>query len=142
MIIPFSELKLYLSAFEGKYIPSFVNDLARDGGLRRGLVAAEAGNKTLYVLISDGRAVISRVLGFSDEEDLLSDIPIDGIFTEKSVDLYLYSIENDSVFSSLTDFSLIRSLFTLPVLSLMFRNLFRRFQKIRKMRCFASNTDQ
>ena len=109
MIIPFSELKLYLSAFEGKYIPSFVNDLARDGGLRRGLVAAEAGNKTLYVLISDGRAVISRVLGFSDEEDLLSDIPIDGIFAEKSVDLYLYSIENDSVFSSLTDF------FTYPV---------------------------
>ena len=104
MIIPFSELKLYLSAFEGKYIPSFINDLSRDGALSRGLVAAEAGNKTLYVLISDGCAVISRVFAFSDEEDFVSDVPIGEILAEKSVDIYLFSLENDNVFRCLTDF--------------------------------------
>ena len=90
MIIPFSELKLFISDFEGKYIPSFVNDLSRDDGLSRGLVLAEAGNRSLYVLISDGRAVISKVLAFSDEETLVTDVPIAEILGEKSVDLYLF----------------------------------------------------
>ena len=109
MIIPFSELKLFISDFEGKYISSFVNDLARDGGLSRGIVLAEAGNKSLYVLISDGRAVISKVLAFSDCEDFVTDVPITEILGEKPVDLYLFKIENDLVFSWLTDF------FTYPV---------------------------
>ena len=109
MIIPFSELKLYIADFEGKYIPSFVNDLARESTPSRGLVLAEAGNKTLYVLISDGRAVISKVLAFSDEEDLVTDVPVNEILSEKSVDLYLFSISSDFVFTWLTDF------FTYPV---------------------------
>lgn len=109
MIIPFSELKLYISGFEGRYISSFVSDLARESGLSRGLLLAEAGNKTLYVLLSDGRAVISKVLAFSDEEDLVTDVPIDEILVEKSVDLYLFSLSNDFVFTWLTDF------FTYPV---------------------------
>ena len=104
MIIPFSELKLYLSDFEGKYIPSFVNDLAGEGGISRGMVLAEAGNKALYVLISDGRPVISRVLSFSDEEYLVTDVPVSELLLEKSLDLYLFSIGNDSVFKWLTEF--------------------------------------
>ena len=109
MIIPFSKLKFYISCFEGKYISSFINDLSRENGLSRGLVLAEAGNMTLYVLISDGRAVISKVLAFSGEEDLVTDVPVSEILAEKSVDLYLFSIENDTVFTWLTDF------FTYPV---------------------------
>ncbi|MBR4530839.1 hypothetical protein IKO70_00300 [bacterium] len=109
MIIPFSELKLYIADFEGKYISSFVNDLAHDGIPSRGIVLAEAGNRTLYVLISDGRAVISKVLAFSGEGDLVTDVPVSEILAEKSVDLYLFSIENEIVFTWLTDF------FTYPV---------------------------
>ena len=109
MIIPFSELKLYISAFEGRYFSSFINDLSRESGFDRGLVAAEAGNKTAYVLISDGCAVISKVLAFSDGEDLVTDVPVAEIMAEKALDLYLFSIEDDSVFKILTDF------FTYPV---------------------------
>jgi hypothetical protein len=109
MIIPFSELKLYISAFEGRYFSSFVNDLSRESGFDRGLVVAEAANKSAYVLISGGCAVISKVLAFSDGEDLVTDVPIAEILAEKSVDLYLFTIENDDVFKILTDF------FTYPV---------------------------
>jgi len=104
MIIPFSELKIYISAFEGKYISSFVNDLAHESGLSRGFVVAEAGNKALYVLISDGRAVISKVLAFSGEEGWVNEVPINEILGEKPVDLYLFTVENDIVFRWLTDF--------------------------------------
>mgnify|MGYP003369917722 CR=1 FL=1 len=109
MLPPFSELKLYLSDFDGRYLPSFVNDLSRDSELSRGLVIAEAGNKTVYVLISEGRAVISKVLSFSDEECLVTDVPVTEMFLEKSADLYLFSIENDTVFKWLAEF------FTYPV---------------------------
>ena len=104
MIIPLSVLKLYISDFEGKYISSFVNDLSRGSGISRGLVLAETADKAVYVLISDGRAVISKVLAFSDEENLVTDLPVSEILGEKSVDLYLFSIESDLVFRWLTEF--------------------------------------
>ena len=109
MIIPFSELKFYISAFEGRYFSSFVNDLARDRSFDRGLAVAEAGNVTAYVLISDGRAVLSKVLAFSDDGQLATDVSIGEVAAGKSVDLYLFSLEDSAVFKWLTDF------FTYPI---------------------------
>lgn len=104
MIVPFSELKLFLSDFEGKYLSSFVNDLVREGSFECGVLVAEACDKTGYVLISGGAPVLSRVIAFSDDEQISTDIPIDALLEEKSLDLYLMAVKDDAVFKSLTDF--------------------------------------
>ncbi len=104
MILPFSDLKFYISDFEGRFIPSFVNDIARFGDFETGILFIEAENKTGYVLISGGSAVLSRVMAFSDDGQLASGIPIEALFTEKSVDLYLAEVKSDKVFKWLSDF--------------------------------------
>ena len=104
MFLPFSELKIHLSGFDGKFVPSFVNDIAREGKFQNGLLVLEAQNKTGYVLISGGRAVLSRVAVFSEDGQIFTNIPVDSFLNEKQVELYLLSVENDKVFKCLSDF--------------------------------------
>lgn len=104
MFLPFSELKIHLSGFDGKFVPSFVNDISRDGDFKDGLLVLEAQNKTAYILISGGRAVLSRVAVFSDDGQIFTNIPVDSFLDEKQVELYLMSVENDKVFKCLSDF--------------------------------------
>lgn len=104
MFLPFSELKIHLLGFDGKFVPSFVNDISRDGSFKNGLLVLETQNKTGYILISGGRAVLSRVAVFSEDGQIFTNIPVDSFLGEKQVDLYLMSVENDSVFKCLSDF--------------------------------------
>ena len=104
MLLPFSEIKLHLPEFDGRFIPSFINDLARDGGFKNGMLVFEAHNRTGYVLISDGRAVLSRGFACDREGEIFITVPIETLLEEKSVDLSLVCVENDELFKYLSDF--------------------------------------
>lgn len=104
MLLPFSEIKFSLDNFDGKFLPSFVNDLARDGEFRDGMVLAEAQNKTGYVLISGGRAVLSRGVAYDAAGEVLAPVPIETLLEEKNLKLSLMTVGNDKIFKYLSDF--------------------------------------
>lgn len=104
MLLPFSEIKFSMTGFDGRFLPSFINDLARDGGFRDGMVLAEAQNKTCYLLISGGHAVISRGIAYDSEGEVLMPVPAEVFLEEKNLDISLMAIKKDSVFRYLSDF--------------------------------------
>ena len=104
MLLPFSELKLHVHGFDGKFVPSFVNDIANDGGFKNGLLAFEAGSRTGYVLISGGHPVLSRVVAFSGDSQISTNIPMESFLDESQLDLYLLSVDDDKIFKCLSDF--------------------------------------
>ena len=104
MLLPFSEIKFSLSGFDGKFLPSFVNDLAGDGEFQDGMVLAEAQNKTGYVLVSGGRAVLSRGVAYDAAGEVLVPVPIETFLEEKNLKLSLMTVGNDKIFKYLSDF--------------------------------------
>ena len=104
MLLPFSEIKFSQSGFDGKFLPSFLSDIARDGEFQNGMLLAEAQNKTGCVLISGGRAVLSRGFAYDNAGEVLASVPIEAFLEEKSLELSLMSVEKESVFKYLSDF--------------------------------------
>ena len=104
MLLPFSELKIHQQGFDGKFVPSFVNDIARDGGFKNGLLAFGTGSRTGYVLISGGNPVLSRVVAFSGDSQISTNIPMESLLDESRLDLYLASVDDDRIFKCLSDF--------------------------------------
>ena len=104
MLLPYSEIKLRLPEFDGRFIPSFLNDLARDGEFQNGMAFFEARNKTGYVLISGGRAVLARGIAFDDEGEVMTTLPMESFLDEKNLELSLAVVGNDRVFKALSDF--------------------------------------
>ncbi|MBP5406725.1 hypothetical protein J6Z19_06220 [bacterium] len=104
MLIPFSEVKFHSPDFDGKFVPSFLNDIARDGEFQNGILICETSNKTGYVLISDGRAVLSRGIAFSNEGEVFASVPIESFLEEQHLELTLASVKNDNVLKYLSDF--------------------------------------